>query len=128
MRAEDLQISDWVDWNTYTIKHDYTQITHVQVDTRLEDSYNFDCEPILLNDDILKLNGWVTTYTTDMMVVWYNENIELPFRLHRDFYNDGYWLFVGETIFVNIQYVHELQHFMRDCHFIDEANNFKLTI
>lgn len=106
MKATDLMIGDWVnsDFGIFQIKEIFDDCVR---DIRGND-YEFDCiKPILLTGEILKSNGFAF------------DEIDGSYR-HTDL---GLWIggrhetfgCMISNIYIELNYVHELQHAMRIC-------------
>ena len=106
MKATELMIGDWVnsDFGIFQIKEIFEDAVR---DSRGND-YEFDCiHPILLTGEILKSNGFVF------------DEIDGSYRLPYL----GFWIggrcapfgVIISNVYVEINYVHELQHALRMC-------------
>ena len=121
MRAEDIMVGDWV-------RNDFGEIQQV-VELRQEgamlsynDIYRYDdIQPIPLTPDMLLDNGFeLQELGGERISVWTgfgedscDEDIEVEFEGIKPI-----WLKIDGPFYLttpNIEYLHQLQHFLRDC-------------
>ena len=119
MKAEDLQIGDWVNLYDSPIKINIDDLGVIERDETYDKGVH--CEPIPLTDEILKKNGFV-----------YDENREAWEQIPNDgygiCYEDNTYLFslgvfdpfnrdsdITYHTIAEIKYIHELQHALKLC-------------
>lgn len=137
MKANELQIGDWVQSKAYNGKILYTQIValdnrdgekHIISSNRWVEDYKF--EPIPLTSEILEKNGFVidgciidedgyrcNSYKLNDSQVWgylAKDGFDIAFS--------GY----NQPNNIILKYVHELQHAIRLCRLNELADNFKI--
>lgn len=95
-------------------------------DDKATNYYAICCEPIPIANELLELNGFekVGAY----YIIYAGQIIVGQKNFSREFYADGR----GPDSFIKIDhldlnYVHELQHFLRLIGLVDLANNFKIN-
>lgn len=113
MKKEDLMVGDWV-FNTHNRKPEQVQeIRERMVMLDYNDLYEYDeIEPIPLTDEILRNNRFEYFHKN-----YASLSYEHPFRLRLDKWPDenglgGVWTVCD---IIEIRYVHQLQHALRDC-------------
>ena len=120
MKAEDLMIGDWVNYQSEQQEVDFrvTEITekYVKSDFCCDEFFYNEITPITLTDKILEKNGFGYKEEDDNLTHyylgdrWYLSNPDL----HIGTYNKGvYWLNHWDNAIYGIKYVHELQHALR---------------
>jgi hypothetical protein len=72
--------------------------------------YLKDLEPVLLTEEILLKNGWITSIGLDYNFLPYNKFCKYGLRL--DEYTDGVFSVDYGNLRTKITYVHELQHLL----------------
>ena len=110
MKKADLMIGDWVEFHSGYAK--VTGITDegVHFVDRFGGGIASGAEPVILTKEILDDNGMIHNVSKQSGDVFYL-SIE------------------GELAYVQVKcrFVHEVQHALRICGFIDGANNFKVS-
>lgn len=119
MKATDLMIGDWVQWNGIPSRvHTITAAEEIRLSNAMELSeltcmYNFNnVEPINLTEEILKANGIDIFDNCDLSLPLYTMGIKVIER--------------GVYIKMQFKFVHELQHALRLCGLDELADNFKI--
>lgn len=128
MKANELMIGDLI-----IINGNEKSYCGYDLMNQLTDKNNhFDIRPILLTEEILKVNGWVDVdpnlFHGLKYVFIYGENGTLTLNHWSDSKT-------GETYYTTtlgggdrvVKYVHELQHVLRCCDLWDMAEKFKIT-
>lgn len=136
---KDLQLNDLVLNNDAPIRVDA-----ITPDSAWHEGCCFEPKPIILTEEILKVNGFVSVSdnwneeTHEVLVSWRNGNIKITLAQEsmRTFYDvdDGEELVSHLTyhdkhnydLDIAIYYVHELQQALRLCGLNDLADNFKI--
>ena len=131
MKANELMIGDWVRWtsdqwsteeDSYPFRIKGTCSNKVQIEDRIDWYVDSLIDPIPLTDEILRNNGFEYFHKNYASI-----SNEHPFRLRLDKWPDENGLGAVWTIcdIIEIRYVHQLQHALRDCG-IDEEIKIKL--
>lgn len=149
MKVNLLQFYDWVYWGEQysNVYGDYDLEFH-QHQIKLDDFFflhvndweeNEDLEfvkPILLTEEILKLNGFITNndHTLTGSKIYHRlcgkyEEYKVTVRLLNGWvkiesFDDRWYTLLDLS--VQLRYVHELQHALRLCGLHELANNFKI--
>ena len=96
IKIEDLMVGDWVLDNGTPTRVTLALMSLINLDIR-------NCEPIPITHEILEKNGW---HYDDIDGEWYGCGLNLG-----GYNPEEYTILDGRRI----RYVHELQHFLRDC-------------
>lgn len=105
MKVEELSIGDWV-----IDGENIAQITSITCDGIIETTFNEysnieAIEPIPLTPEILEKNGFVYN-NLPFVQAWEQNGLSI--------YGDGL-INCGQNVSLKCQYVHQLQHILRDC-------------
>lgn len=147
MKANELQIGDWVHYIMYLHGIDnppyekYVQVENMygsEINCKVRD-YNIisgmsisRCQPIPLTDDILKLNGWEISKWNCILKSYKDNKVYMGLR-GNDFvvwmdveeYEETH-VYYADYILPKPNYVHELQHCLRLVGLNDLADKFKV--
>lgn len=126
MKARDLMIGDWVNYDPNVFNDDeYLPIEPSErikvergedIDLAEENCYS----PIHLTEEILKANGFTHK---DTMEEWWHEEYDATWGMRMSDFELTDEFNFGRA---KITYVHQLQHALRLCGLNDLADNFKL--
>ena len=132
MDRHELMVGDWIE----TLNQN-NEVCRVQVNEIQEKQVSFyhmnhyylgasyaNVEPILLTEDILLKNDFILDKEWDE----YRINLDkIYFSIQYTDRKESYFITITTYLeFINIKYVHELQHILRLCGLTEMANDFKI--
>lgn len=126
MEAKDLMVGDWVKFNLYPFTAPYTPVK-VSLDAIYKAAKGADVlrfEPIPLTPEILEANGFrKEEFKCGYGEVGWFQNEGCTYLTQNPHLKP---MFTLECTYIEIEYVHQLQHVLRLCGLIDLADNFKI--
>lgn len=124
MKVTELSVCDWINIDGEPIKvediYNNGGIYRINYDSVCID----DVEAIPLTEEILKLNGWKRHYDMRLMDEPEYHHDKVCFRLCRSC--GILFMYVGDSAFREMSYVHKLQHALRLCGLNELADNFEI--
>lgn len=136
MRIEDLSIGDWFAWVDRLGHRHFGKVT-VATLSNMKKPHNVKYEPIPLNDEMLKANGFYQESDDVIDMVWRAHPFKYEVRYGylyvviraegaKDKEAHGHFPCKQVILDAKVIYVHELQRALRVCGYYEQADKFRI--